>query len=777
MLLKRNEERIGRPHFYFADSTDTPGLGEGLSKDGRPSSPYTGAEGMGPARTTTTTSAAQNARTFSAPTGSGTTTAGATGASATGATTAATAQEAARANAAAAAAQARARDAARTNTASPLDTVTRDAVDTVVGKVGDALRDIFDSRDVMTPEAVAAGDKAYTEARAMGYTEKEAQQMARAAATRAESIARGRDSPTSLGSGVDAWHGDLFTAVNTGPTYNPAETARANDTTNGYTKTETAIRAAIDNPSTATETGAEAMEDIIKEAVKDAKNPVEAASRVTNHNTGSAINILEKLSGGNISKPAARAFQIGEQMTMARMGYVTIEPFEKAQMNTIQEFTQQLEPIGANVESAEMFMDMGKNTNENIIYNALVAIETGLGLTEDEMKRLGEDATVFNDDKASAEDRKKAFNDIMKTLIDKISAKNQNTLASTVKMLIGMYAKQVNERCGKRKNEGAIAKRKLDDLKEGLRNGTISREVFDEFETEYAEQEAERRAEEKAEDELARDIEHFIIQLEKLLNDEGRRLVPDWMFALQFATTARLNALSKGWHLGSFLLKMVINFIALPFSPVMAIKGIISSIKGMTDMDNDLTNAFSDPSMSLVDFSNDESIKALAVAIVSENSNQAVLNAGAKMRNKAIKGIVLAILGLFVGDVGLFAVGLVNALIYAARVQIIKTDLKWYLDNIDNVDRTLDRINSDAPEMKMNALGNIKQPTGELCRRETEYTYSNDYQNEWITGGNTNAEEVGGWNRGIASDEEVAEYIRQNFNRDASVRRLAGGLN
>ena len=517
------------------------------------------------------------------------------------------------------------------------------------------------------------------------------------------------------------------------------------------------------------------MEEVIKEAVKDADNAAEAAGKVANHNTGSAINILDKLSGGNISKPAARAFQIGEQMTMARMGYATIEPFERAQLNTIEEFTQQLDMIGANVEATEMFMEMGKNTNENIIYNALIAIETELGLTEDEMKRLGEDVTVFNDDEASVEDREKAFDDIMKTIIDKISAKDQNTLASTIKMLIGMFAKQANEHCGKRKNEGAIAKDILGKLKQGVRNGTVSREVFDEFETEYAEQEAERRAEEKGEVELANKIEHFIIQLEKLLNGDGRRLVPDWMFALQFASRARLNALSKGWHLGSFLLKMVINFIALPFCPIMAIKGIISSIKGMTSMDNDLTNAFSDPSMSLVDYSNDESIKALAAEIVANNT--AVLNAGDKMRNKAIKGIVLAVLSLFIGNVGLFAIGLVNALIYVARVQIIKTDLKWYLDNIDNVNRTLDKINSDAPEMKMNALGRIKQPTGELCRRETEYTYSNEYQNEWITGGNTNTEEIGGWNQGIASDEEVAEYIRQNLNRDATVRRMAGGLN
>lgn len=780
MLLRRNEERIGRPHFYFADTTTMSDLGEGLGKDGRPSSPYTGAEGMGPARTTTTTSAAQNTRTFSAPTGSGTTTTGPSGASATGAT-ATTAQEAARANAAAAAAAARARDAAKANNPnsdSPSLADRARALNETVSEAGqNALRNAFPSRNFMSQEAVAAGDKAYTEARALGLTEEQAQTMARDAARDAEKAARGYnpEEPAGLFDVLNQVKTARFTAENTGPTYNPAETARANDTTNGYTKTEPAIRAAIDNPSTATETGAEVMEEVIKEAVKDAKNEVEAASKVANHNTGSAINILEKLSGGNISKPAARAFQIGEQMTMARMGYATIEPFERAQLNTIEEFTQQLDMIGADVQATEMFMEMGKNTNENIIYNALIAIETELGLTEDEMKRLGEDVTVFNNDEASVEDREKAFDDIMKVLLDKISAKDQNTLASTIKMLIGMFAKQANEHCGKRKNEGAIAKDILGKLKQGVRNGTVSREVFDEFETEYEQQEAERKAEEKGEVELANKIEHFIIQLEKLLNADGRRLVPDWMFALQFATRARLNALSKGWHLGSFLLKMVINFIALPFCPIMAIKGILSAIKGMTSMDNDLTNAFSDPSMSLVDYSNDESIKALAAEIVANNT--AVLNAGDKMRNKAIKGIVLAVLSLFIGNIGLFAIGLVNALIYVARVQIIKTDLKWYLDNIDNVNRTLDKINSDAPEMKMNALGKIKQPTGELCRRETEYTYSNEYQNEWITGGNTNTEEIGGWNQGIASDEEVAEYIRQNFNRDASVRRMAGGLN
>lgn len=769
MLLRRNEERIGRPHFYFADTTTTPGLNpEGQSGGHGPSSPYSTAEGMGPSRT----APAKRNTAPSTPAGASAT----TQEGPSDATTATAAQEAARANAAAAAAAARARDAAKTNTTNRETSTWTDRVTDDNGALPDAFRSIFPSRDSLSPESVAAGDKAYTEARAMGYTEKQAQEMARDAATRAEDAVRGID-PTKPGyiNIMNTIRGGLFTAVNTGPTYNPADAARANDTTNGYTKTEPAIRAAIDNPSIAEETGAEAMEEIIKEAVKDAKNPAEAASKVANHNTGLAINILEKLSGGSISKPAARRFQIGANMAMAKMGYATIEPFERAQLNSIEEFTQQLDMIGANVQATETFTEMGKNTNENIIYNVLIAIETELGLTEDEMKRLGEDVTVFNNDEASAEDREKAFDNIMKTLIDKISARNQNTLASTLKMIIGMYAKQVNEHCGKRKNEGAIAKAKLDELKEGLKNGSISREVFDDFEEGYEQQEAERKAEEKAEDKLAKKIEHFIIQLEKLLNKEGRDMIPDWMFALQFATTARFNALNKGWHMGSFLLKMVINFIFLPFCPVMAIKGIISSIKGMTGMDNDLTNAFSDPSMSLLDYSNDPSIKALAAEIVANNT--AVLNAGANMRNKAIKGIILAIMGLFVGSVGLFAVGLVNALIYAARVQIVKTDLKWYLDNIDNVDRTLDRINSDAPEMKMNALGNIKQPTGELCRRETEYTYSNEYQNEWASGGNTNAEEVGGWNRGIASDEEVAEYIRQNFNRDETVRRLAGGLN
>ena len=772
MLLKRNEERIGRPHFYFADSTTTPGLDtEGLSGGHGPSSPYSTGEGMGPARTTTTTSAAQNTRSFAAPTGSGTTTTGPSGAGATGAT-ATTAQEAARANAAAAAATARARDAAKTNTPGFTDTTP-----TWTDRVTEALRNAFPSRDSLSPEAVAAGDKAYTEARALGLTERQAQEMARGAARDAEAAARGYD-PEEPGFHdiVDQVKTARFTAVNTGPTYNPADAARANDTTNGYTKTETAIRAAADNPSTATETGAEAMEDVIKEAVKDAKNPAEAASHVTDHNTGSAINILEKLSGGNISKPAARNFQIGANMAMAKMGYVSIDPFEKGQLNSITEFTQQLETIGANVEGAEYMMELGKSLSENIQFNAAIAVSNDFDLTEAETKRVMDALVAFNNEDATVDDRRAAFKEVLAVLIDKLDVHNQAGIAHTVELLIGLLQKQ-SDHCGTRKNEGAIAKRLLDNLKEGRKDGSISREVFDEFETEYAKQEAERRAEEKGEVELFHEIRHTLEQIEKLLNKEGRSLIPDELFAIQFSCVARVNALSKGWHLGSFLLKMVINFIALPFSPVMAIKGIISSIKGMTEMDNDLSNAFADQNMSLVDFSNDESIKALAVAIVSENSNQAVLNAGDKMRNKAIKGIVLAILGLFVGDVGLFAVGLVNALIYAARVQIIKTDLKWYLDNIDNVDRTLDRISSDAPEMKMNALGNIKQPTGELCRRESEYTYSNEYQTEWTSGGNTNTEEVGGWNQGIASDEEVAEYIRQNFNRDGVVRRFAGGLN
>ena len=761
MLLRRNEERIGRPHFYFADwgfaDLDFSNGGGKTTPSNNSTPPGASTPTSSPATGATIETTAQEAARANA----------------------AAAQEAARANTAAAAAEARdnAAKANNTNTESPsladriMDFV-RPVYESSVARAGKRGISEFSGigvRQNLSPEAREAADKAYTDARAAGKSEFESQWEAYDAAMQNTN----KDYQNFMTSIRNLFAPSV--GRNTGPTYNPAETARANDTTNGYTKTEPAIRAAIDNPSTAAETGAEAMEEVIKEAVKDADNAAEAAGKVANHNTGSAINILDKLSGGSISKPAARAFQIGEQMTMARMGYATIEPFERAQLDSIQEFTQQLDMIGANVEATEMFMEMGKNTNENIIYNALIAIETELGLTEDEMKRLGEDVTVFNDDEASVEDREKAFDDIMKTIIDKISAKDQNTLASTIKMLIGMFAKQANEHCGKRKNEGAIAKDILGKLKQGVRNGTVSREVFDEFETEYAEQEAERRAEEKGEVELANKIEHFIIQLEKLLNGDGRRLVPDWMFALQFASRARLNALSKGWHLGSFLLKMVINFIALPFCPIMAIKGIISSIKGMTSMDNDLTNAFSDPSMSLVDYSNDESIKALAAEIVANNT--AVLNAGDKMRNKAIKGIVLAVLSLFIGNVGLFAIGLVNALIYVARVQIIKTDLKWYLDNIDNVNRTLDKINSDAPEMKMNALGRIKQPTGELCRRETEYTYSNEYQNEWITGGNTNTEEIGGWNQGIASDEEVAEYIRQNLNRDATVRRMAGGLN
>ena len=775
MLLRRNEERIGRPHFYFADSTDVPGLYEGGQSEGRgPSSPYSTAEGMGPARSTPARS-----NNNSAPPGASTATKDApAGASES------SAQEAARANAAAAAAAARARDAAKANNPNTESPSLADRVRAFVRPVYEssvargAKRGISEFsgigvRENLSQEAREAADKAYTDARAAGKNEGEAQLEAYDAAMQ-HTDPDYQGFMTSIRNVFEPSVGR-----NTGPTYDPSKTARDNDTTNytskGYESTEIAIQTAIDNPEAATEAGAEAMEQAINEAEKNSSNPAEAAIAIGRYEVGSASNIQEKLSGGTISKAAARRYQVGEQMTMAKMGYATIEPFERAQLNTIEEFTQQLDMIGADVQATEMFMDMGKNTDENIIYNSLIAIETELGLTEAEMKQLGEDITVFNNDESSVEDRKKAFDDMMKILIDKANPRDKKAFADLIKMLIGMYSKQVNEHCGKRKNEGAIAKDILGKLKKGVKDGTVSQEVFDEFEEEYAKQEAERRAEEKDEDALANRIWHFLYQLEKFLDPDMRTYIPDWMFALQFATRARFNALTKGWHLGSFLLKMVVNFIALPFCPIMAIRGILSAIKGMEDMDSDLSNAFSDPDMSLVDYSKDPNIAKLAAEIVANNI--AVLNAGINMRNKAIKGIVLAILALFIGNIGLFAVGLVNALMYVAREFIVKTDLEWTLDNIDNVNRTLDQINSDAPEMKMNALGRIKQPTGELCRRECEYTYSNEYQNEWITGGNTNTEEVGGWNQGIASDEEVAEYIRQNFNRDASVRRMAGGLN
>lgn len=86
--------------------------------------------------------------------------------------------------------------------------------------VTEALISPENARGAVSPEAAAAGDKAYTKARAEGKTEKESQAIAK------DTVARVNGKTAALGD-YSTFASYAFKGKNTGPTYNPADTARA----------------------------------------------------------------------------------------------------------------------------------------------------------------------------------------------------------------------------------------------------------------------------------------------------------------------------------------------------------------------------------------------------------------------------------------------------------------------------------------------------------------------------------------------------------------------
>ena len=90
-------------------------------------------------------------------------------------------------------------------------------MDTVNKAISNLFTNAEKARNSLPAEAVEAGDKAYTEARARGLSEEESQLAARNA-VRASGV-------ISL---ANSYNSNAFKGKNTGPTYNPATTAMAN---------------------------------------------------------------------------------------------------------------------------------------------------------------------------------------------------------------------------------------------------------------------------------------------------------------------------------------------------------------------------------------------------------------------------------------------------------------------------------------------------------------------------------------------------------------------
>lgn len=771
MLIKFNEERLGRPHIYFE--------GEGYSSGHGPSSGYSTAEGMGPAATTTTGQAAQNAASFNGPsTGGGP--AGAQSGSApagkqsavgaTPATVAATNPTSATA-AQAQAATARASQAAANANARAADGRSAFAAANERGGLGglhggaNAARGGAESMGADVVNAINLGRTATSATHsamqaARSFISNHADTAINAALT-GLGVALSEKGGASNGKSAAAVAADLG--------MNATEADAAARTALSAIAGRNSAADALSNVATSEEAATAAV-NVTNNVLNENKGVKNSAS-LRGALMGSAQGAANAIANGKVSPTIAQSFMKTMDAMVAKEGYASYDVYAIPQMS-ISEFGKLGDAVGSD---AEFVTSMANSAINYAVQNQLMAavdLAAQLDLSVSEVAALVDAINVLNDPEASLEDREAAFANLVDTIMSKLENGNKEAAITFVKMMMNAFASQV-DKCQQISNEKDAFAETLKLVKEMVRDGDLTNDIFELFDKEFKELSVEKKAECK----FARHIKSVInavIQRFGLTTDDIKAKIPDHQIALFLAAIARLNCLERSWHLGSFLLKMICSLVMMPMCPIFAIKGLIASIKDFRGNEM-LASQLTDANHNLVDYFNDPENRRNAVEIMAESNLYA---AGSNLKNKAIKAAVLSLLGLLVGDISLFAIGVIQGIITAARYAIAYGVLEEARAFGDDAAKLIEMISQD------NGTGTVLQPMEQMATPirgltlgEARYAYANEYEASWQKGGNYNTEDVGGYNAGIGSEEEYANYIAENIARDPVTRRWANELN
>ena len=794
-MIRRNEERIGRLHIYFApeDNDWSPGTWADPTDPNSPgwtNSPYTGAGGMGgpntmPTRTPTpmpdsgSTMTVNTGVTDPNKWGGMTTSTGtnytnlsptSTSINVTTPTSAAEAMDRARTGNADKAATAasdprRAFDAANKESRRTPDQLDKGGVESMGADVVEALTGAR-ALGSMANTALTAGAVSswMTKVRA-------AESAIRGALTAAGIGAKERNniSNSILENASNMTDEQIKDLANSLSSPNAEAIKAAVDRIKSANNAAAAVAEAIEDGiviENAAEKGADTVKKALVNNVKDGgKKSGDSGAQHTN--LGIADSMLRAIQSGKVDVEAGAKFMIGAQQVMAKMGYAVTESQDVPKKElSINGFVNE---FGDVVESEESIANSEEQVNSFIdaqIENAIIQLAAQLGLSQDEISELKDAIDKINDTSASIEDRKSAYKDLVKSLLDKFNGSSPWAQAEIYKILIGLFEKQV-DKITSTANE-------LKDAKEIFKLAKI--EGSDVLVSEALATVEQLSEDLKNEFEFAKEQEAVCQRVKYNISlDVLEQYVTEESEAIYQVARERLNVGSVGLKKAGAAIKFLGAIVIAPFSPKFCVKTIKTSCRILANEGRAASQAIpiDVPMEELID---DPAIRQACIELV-EKERKLYADAGkmVDLENKIIKDLIKMFAFLLTGAIPLaffysikLTVNLIRLASYSTEPEINgENELDWNKlmspDTYDTDDGTVMPEPYIAAYMK-------------LIKKFRETKYENLYGRDFVEGGNQNVENAEGYNYGVGSEEEIANYIRNNVNKDRVARRLAQGL-
>ena len=581
-------------------------------------------------------------------------------------------------------------------------------------------------------------------------------------------IARVGDSSLAIDTGIIL---DDLKAIKEAFAGNPTATKEAKvEAVETRAAAETVVAEAIEDGiivENAAEKGSEAAVKAIK-AAKGGDGGKDKDSGGQNTNLGMADNMLAAVANGQVSTEAAAKFQIGAQITMAKMGYATTESLDTPKRAlSINGFVNS---FGDAVESEQSIAQAEEQVNSFIdsqISNALIQLAAQLNMSQEEIAELKETIGQINDLSAPIEDRQRAYEELAEQLMDKFNHSSPWSQAEIYKIMIGLFEKQV-DRVTEDKNSLKDAKEIFQAAKKEGTDVAISEalatveQLKDELKDEY------KFA--KAQEKICQNIKYNMKpeDLEKYVTDESE--------AIYQVARERLNVGSVGLRKAGAVIKFIGAIVVAPYSPKFCVNTIKDSCRILANAGNTATQAIP-VDKTIAEMVSNPEIRQACVELA-EKEDLLFKDAGKvfDLQNQTIKDLVKMFAFLLTGNVIMGAWYAFKLIYNLIKLGSYSTEPVIKDENGRGIDKMFDKSFWETDDGTVLPPVFILECQGLVKKFKERANYENLYGRDWQEGGNLNEETAEGYNYGVGSEEEIADYIRSNINRDRVARRLAQGL-
>lgn len=535
---------------------------------------------------------------------------------------------------------------------------------------------------------------------------------------------------------------------------------------------ETVVAEAIEDGivvENAAEKGSEAAVKAIKTAEgSDSDSDKDKDSGGQHTNLGMADKMLAAIASGKVSTEAAAKFQIGAQITMAKMGYATTESLDTPKRTlSINGFVNEFGDVAKSEQSIAQAEEQVNSFIDSQIVNALIQLAAQLNMSQEEIAELKESISQINDLSAPIEDRQRAYKELVEQLMDKFNHSSPWSQAEIYKVFVGLFEKQV-DRITEDKNSLKDAKEIFEAAQKDGTDVVVSEalatveQLSDELKADY------KFA--KQQEKICQKIK-YNIKLEDL-----EQYVTDESEAIYQVARERLNVGSVGLKKAGAVIKFIGAIVIAPFSPKFCVNTIKDSCRILANAGNTATQAITDDKTIAEMVSNPE-IRQACIELA-DKERLLFENAGKEydLQNKTIKDFVKMFAFLLTGNI-LFAAFYGFKLVYnLIKLGSYSTEPEIIDENGRGIDKMFDKSFWETDDGTVLPPEFILEYQGLVKKFKERANYENLYGRDWQEGGNLNEETAEGYNYGVGSEEEIADYIRSNINRDRVARRLAQGL-